>query len=219
MNCTKTGKLTVWLVACGQGQTGCKDGINRLPMYGQAKKCQSQLDLDKEFLETCDKQFKDRQEAAKYYISRGWGYFYKNEFDTAMMRFNQSWLLDSLNADIYWGYGNILGLRDRKFKESLDYLEKSLKINSNNARVWESASTSYGQLFFETKDVELLNKGIDYLKTSIKLEPNNARTYGQLAAYYSYFIQKDSAKKYLEIADSLDPNSVNPELRKILSTD
>lgn len=207
----------VWLIACGQSD--CEEGINKLPMYGAVKKCQRQLEIDKEFLASCDKQFENRQEAARYYVDRGWHYFYKNEFDTAMMRFNQSWLLDSLNADIYWGYGNVLGLRDRKFKESLTYFAKSLAMNSNNARVWESASTSYGQLFFETKDIEFLNRAIDYLKTSIGLEPNNARAYGQLTAAYSYFMQKDSARKYLEITDRLDPSAVNPEVRKILSAD
>jgi tetratricopeptide (TPR) repeat protein len=187
-------------------------------MYGRVQKCQQQLDNDKKFLQDCDQQFKDRKEAAKSYIDRGWGHFYKNQFDTAMMRFNQAWLLDSLNADIYWGYGNILGLSNRDFKGSLGYLERSLKINPDNPKVWESASTSYGQLFYETKDMDLLNKSIYHLKTSIKLDPN-ARAYGQLTAAYSYFMQKDSARKYLEITDNLDPSAVNPEVRKILSED
>jgi tetratricopeptide (TPR) repeat protein len=146
-------------------------------------------------------------------------FFYKNHYDTAMMRFNQAWLLDSLNADIYWGFGNIISLRDRKFKESLTYFEKSLKMSPDNPRVWESASTSYGQLFFETKDIDLLNKSIEHLKNSIALEPNNARAYGQLTAAYSYFMQKDSARKYLQITDNLDPTAVNPEVREILSKD
>ncbi len=200
--------------SCHQGD--CPKGINKLPMYGRVQKCQVQLDLDKEFLQSSDGRFKDRKEAARFYVDRGWKYYYKNQFDTAMMRFNQAWLLDSLNADTYWGFGNILGMRDKKFEESLTYFERSLKLNPNNARVWESASTSYGQIFFETKDVELLNKSIDYLKNAIHLEPN-ARAYGQLTAAYSYFAQKDSARKYLQITDRLDPNAVNPEVRKILS--
>lgn len=142
-----------------------------------------------------------------------------NDFETAMKRFNQAWLLDSLNANIYWGYGNILGLRDKKFKKSLAYLEKSLKMNPDNPRVWESAANTYGQLFYETKDVDLLNKTIDYLKISSRVEPNNARVYGQLTASYSYFMQKDSARKYLQITDKLDPSAVNPEVRALLSRD
>jgi tetratricopeptide (TPR) repeat protein len=124
-----------------------------------------------------------------------------------------------LDADIYWGFGNIIGMRDRKFKESLIYFEKSLKLNPDNPRVWESASTSYGQLFFETKDIALLNKSIEHLKASIELDPNNARTYGQLTAAYSYFMQKDSAIKSLQITDKLDAKAVDPEVREILSKD
>jgi tetratricopeptide (TPR) repeat protein len=211
--------LYVIFICFGCAEPDCPKGINMLPMYGHIKKCTKQLDSDNRFLRACDKQFKDRQEGAKFYVDRGWGYFYRNHFDTAMMRFNQAWLLDSLNADIYWGFGNIIGMRDKKFKESLVYFEKSLKLNPDNPRVWESASTSYGQLFFETKDIDLLNKSIEYLKTSIELDPNNARTYGQLTSAYSYFTQKDSARKYLQITDKLDTKAVNPEVREILRKD
>ena len=209
--------LLISLAACRQND--CPEGINKLPMYGRVKKCNDQLESDREFLKESDKQFDSRKEAAQFHVAKGWEYFYQNDFDTAMKRFNQAWLLDSLNANIYWGYGNILGLRDKKFKESLVYFEKSLTINPDNARVWESAATSYGQLFFETKDVDLLNKTIDYLKTSGRIEPNNARVYGQLTAAYSYFAQKDSARKYLQITDRLDPSVVNPEVRELLNKD
>jgi tetratricopeptide (TPR) repeat protein len=198
-------------------QNDCPEGINKLPMYGRVKKCKEQLESDKDFLNDCDKRFASRKEAAQFHVDKGWEYFYKNDFETAMKRFNQAWLLDSLNADTYWGYGNILGRRDNKFKESLEHFERSLKMSPNNARVWESAASSYGQLFYQTKDVDLLNKTIDYLKTSLQLEPNNARVYGQLAASYSYFTQKDSARKYMDITDKIDSSAVNPEVRAILS--
>lgn len=204
------------LFSCGEAD--CPEDINKLPMYGQIQKCKAQLDTDKEFLEAADKQFDNRQEGAKFYIDRAWGYFYKNQFDTAMMRFNQAWLLDSLNADIYWGYGNILGLNDRNFKGSLIFLEKSLKMNPSNPRVWESASTSCGQLFIETKNIDMLKKSVEYLKASLRLEPDNARAYGQLTVAYTYLMQKDSAIKYLMITDKLDPVAVNPEVREFLTT-
>src|SRR5688572_8320435 len=127
-------------ICFGCRQADCPEGINKLPVYGQIQKCKEQLDNDYKFLQECDKQFKDRQAAAKFYVDRGWGYFYKNQFDTAMMRFNQAWLLDSLNADVYWGLGNIVGLRDKKLEESLTYFEKSLKIDPTNPRVWECSS-------------------------------------------------------------------------------
>lgn len=123
--------------------------------------------------------------------------------------------MDSMNADVYWGFGNIVGMKG-EFDESLTFLEKSLTLNPNNARVWEFASTSYGQQFFNTKNKVLLKKSIEYLKRSVDIDPTSARTFGQLAAAYSYFYQKDNAKKYLKIADNIDPTTINPEVRELL---
>lgn len=169
------------LVSCS-ARKDCPDKANLLPMFSGLKKCDEQIKIDNDFIADCNKYFKDRKEATRYHIDRGWEYFFKNDLDTAMMRFNQAWLLDSTNADVYWGFGNILG-RQQKFQESLKYFDKSLAINSGNSKVWLCSATSYGQL----------------------------------TACYSYFMQKDSARKYLAITDRLDPKAINPEVRQILN--
>ena len=142
-------------------------------MYGKTSKCAEQLDSDKDFILECDKIFNNRKVAAEHHIEWAWSYYYNNEFDSAIMRFNQAWLLDSLNADVYWGFGNIVGMKGQ-FNESLEYLEISLKLNPDNARVWESASTSYGRQFNKTKNQDLLAKSIKYLKKSVMLDPISA---------------------------------------------
>ncbi|MGY3212639.1 hypothetical protein [Mucilaginibacter sp. HD30] len=185
-------------------------------MYGKAKKCPEQLQYDNEFLQSIDKDYTDRRKAARDVISRAWDFLNKGDHETAMKRFNQAWLLDSLNADVYWGFGNLLGMQG-KFKESLKFFDRSLKLNPSNARVWEASSTSYGQLFFKTKNIDLLKTSIKQLKTAITIEPVNARTYAQLTAAYTYFYQKDSARKYLKITDKLDKAAINPEVRKLIS--
>jgi len=72
-------------------------------------------------------------------------------------------------------------------------------------------------VFFETKDTKYLNSTINVLKSAANLDPHNPRIYGQLTGAYSYFMQKDSARKYLKIADQIDPNAVNPQVRKMLT--
>jgi tetratricopeptide (TPR) repeat protein len=201
----------IW-IACGQ--TNCPQDLNKLPMYGHVKKCKQQLASDREFIDEVSKEFKNRNDAAKYFVARGWDYFNKNKTDTAMMRFNQAWLLDSLNADIYWGFGNILG-KNNKLLESLKYFDTSLRLNPGNPIVWECASTSYSLLFFELHDIRLLDTSIKYIKRSIRLDPN-PRTYAELTAAYSYSSQKDSARKYLGITDKMDPKAIVPGLRKSL---
>jgi tetratricopeptide (TPR) repeat protein len=197
--------------------TDCPKGINLLPMYGRVKKCTEQIEYDLTFLKDCDKNFKgDRKKASKYFENKGWQYLYANKQDTAMFRFNQAWMLDSLNANVYWGFANLSGMQ-KKFKESLPLFNQALKLNPNNAKIWIDASLSYGQLFVQTQNKNLLDTNILYLQTAIKLDATNAMAYAQLTASYTYFMQKDSAKKYLLIADKLNPKAVNPEVRKIIS--
>lgn len=206
--------IITFLTNCGQ--SNCPQDINKLPLYGQVKKCAEQINADNNFLKNCDKTFENRAIASQHHVDMGWAYFYKNEGDSAILRFNQAWLLDSLNPNIYWGIGNVLG-QNKKYKESIKYFEKSLKLDKENAKIWESASSSYSFIFSETNDQKYLDIAIDYLKTSIQLEPNNARAYGQLTAFYTVFSQKDSALKYLEITDQLDPKAINPNVRQHLN--
>jgi len=207
--------LSLFLLGCTSIEK-CPEGINLLPMYGGQTKCEEQVKDDKKFISECDAQFKSRQIAAKYHLDKGWEYFYKSDFETSMKRFNQAWLLDSSNADVYWGFGNLLGTK-HEFRESLPLLEKSITLNPNNSKVYECIATSYGQLFFETKDGTLLNKTIGNLKTAIQLDPKSASAFGQLTGAYTYFTQKDSARKYLALTDKLDPKAINPEVRKMLT--
>lgn len=195
----------------------CPENINKLPMYGRVKKCAGQLKSDSAFIKVCAKQYNgDLKEAAKHFVQRGWEYFYKNKPDTAMMRFNQAWLLDSLNAETYWGFANLTGMQ-QKYQESIALFDRALALAPNNAKIWESASNSYGNLYFKTKDRAYLNKSINYLKQADRLSPGNARINASLAGAYTYFAQKDSARKYLKIADGIDRNAVNPAIRNAVT--
>ena len=210
-------KILFLLILCQlscKSQEDCPEGINLLPMYGEVKKCEQQIKLDNDFILESEKQFKNRKKGAEYYVSKAWEYFYKNDNDTAMKRFNQAWLLDNTNSEVYWGFGNIMGKKN-DFEKSVKYLQKSIQMEPNNAKVYESISTSYGQIFFKTKDIKYLNLTIENLKKSIKIEPQNGRAYGQLASAYSYFMQKDSLIKYIKKTDEIDPKFINPEIREI----
>ena len=197
-----------------KSQDDCPEGINLLPMYGDVKKCEQQIKLDNDFIVESEKQFKNRKKAAEFYVSNAWEYFYKNDNDNALKRFNQAWLLDNKNSEVYWGFGNIMGKKN-DFEKSVKYLQKSIQMEPNNSKVYESISTSYGQIFFKTKDVKYLNLTIENLKKSIEIDPQNGRAYGQLANAYSYFTQKDSLIKYIKKTDEIDPKFINPEVRKI----
>jgi tetratricopeptide (TPR) repeat protein len=213
----KMKKILFLIIICQlscKSQTDCPEGINLLPMYGEVKKCEQQIELDNEFILESEKQFKNRKEASEYYVSKGWEYFYKDDNDTSMKRFNQAWLLDNTNSQIYWGFGNLLG-RKKEFEKSIKYLQKSLELEPNNAKVYECISTSYGQLYLKTKDIKYLDLRINNLNKALKIEPNNGRTLGELASSYSYLMQKDSLIKYIKKTDEIDSKFINPKVREI----
>ena len=150
----------------------CPEGINRLPMYGNIKKCKEQLDADKEFLKICDQTYSSRSEASKAYVQMAWDYAYKNDKDTAIKRFNQAWLLDSLNADVYWGFGIIVAV-DGKQEESIEMFKKSLELNPENSDVWYCLAISYNNMYSTTQNSQYKEEMFKCLDRSLKLNPNN----------------------------------------------
>jgi tetratricopeptide (TPR) repeat protein len=208
--------ITSTFISGCSAQSDCDGSINQLPMYGGIKKCEELIASDKKFILQTERDFPNRKAASKYFAKRGWDYVYQHKLDTAMFRFNQAWMLDSLNAAVYWGFADLMGMQ-QKFKESVPLFERAAALDPSNARVWLDASTSYGNLFMQTKNKRYLDKSIDCLKNAVRLDPKNAGAYSQLTAAYTYFMQKDSARKYLKITDRLDAKAVNPEVRKMLA--
>ena len=206
----------LFLIGCSTDNQ-CPQNINILPMYGNIKKCNAQLKIDQDFLNECDSMFSSRKKASVHHVDLGWGYFYRNQFDNAIKRFNQAWLLDSTNADVYWGFGNIMGMKG-DYNGSLPFFEKSIKLNPKNEKVYISLATSYGNLFYETKDTAFLNMGINYLHKSMEVNPNNPEAYAKLTSCYSYYMQTDSVKKYLKLTDSLYPEAITPNIKSIIKS-
>lgn len=207
--------LSLVLMLTGAATRPCPDGINKLPMYGEMKKCAEQKAIDRMFLAECKVVFGTPQRAAQWHINRAWKYFYRQEPDSAMMRFNQAWLLDPQNADAFWGFGNIVGQRGQ-YQESLRFFSKSVKLNPRNPGVYISVAASLGALFSETRERRYLDGYIQNLRKSAQLDPKQVSTFVQLATAFTVCecFPKDSARKYMAIADQLDSNAVSPELRK-----
>lgn len=205
---------TIFILSCTSAQD-CPEGINLLPMYGNAKKCPAQIQSDNEFIKSVMAQRGSRKEAAKLQAEKAWQYFNQKQTDIAMKRFNQAWLLDSLNADVYWGFANLVGMQG-KYEESIKLFRRSLALNPVNAKVWQNASVSFGQAFIRFQDVKLLDSSVKYLKNAAKLAPNDATVFAQLTAAYTHYTLQDSARKYLKITDAIDKKAIPPAVRALL---
>jgi len=204
--------IGLYFMSCG---TPCKEGLNLLPMYGNEKKCDEQLETDKQFIQACEEQYGNTKDACIAMLRFGWKHYADGDLDTAMKRFNQAWLLDSLNAEVYMGFGSVLSDQG-SFEQSLIYYDKSLKLNPENSEVWKLSGLSYGNIFYQTKDEGYLKKSIEQLKKSVSINPSNASAYALLTSAYTYYNQKDSAKKYLQITDKLNQDLIKKDVRDMI---
>ena len=192
----------------------CPEQINLQPMFGNSIKCPEQLEADIIFIKEMSEQFQgDRKKAAKDRVARAWDYFNRNIEDTAMMRFNQAWLLDSMNADVYWGFGNLLG-NNKKHKEALPLFKKSLRLNPVNPVVWASTGQGYGNSYMQTKDKKELDSCIYYFRRSYLLDSSNGETCSKLTFAYLEAMQMDSAKKFQALTDQINPQLLPLEIRE-----
>jgi len=111
-----------------------KTNIRLLPKYGHIQKTEEQQKLDQKFIDETIQQEKfkgDKTAASNHMISLGFNYLYRGDVKTAMYRFNQAYLLDSLNNDIYWGYGAVYMTLGNYEKAKQQY-EEGLSINPDN---------------------------------------------------------------------------------------
>jgi len=105
-----------------------KTNIRLLPKYGLAKKSPGQLQADQEFIKTVVKQFGSAAKASQAHVKFGFQYLNEGNLQTSMYRFNQAWLLNPENPDVYWGFGAVYFKFQDYYKAVLQY-DEGLQIN------------------------------------------------------------------------------------------
>ena len=102
-----------------------KTEINLQPEYGNIQKSDAMKREDDVFISTALQSDTTVQKASDHLVRLGFTYLYRGDFETAMKRFNQAWLLDPKNENAYWGFGAIY-FSFGDYKEALNQFEKGL---------------------------------------------------------------------------------------------
>lgn len=112
-------------------------------MYGNSPFTPEEIKSNEELISAAIQKSGSREEAAKRAIKIGWQYyFYKNDPKTAMKRFNQAWLLDPSNAEVYYGFGFLMAVQ-RKTSEAAYFYGKTLEINPNHSMALANLGWTY----------------------------------------------------------------------------
>lgn len=174
---------------------------NLIPMYGDKIRSSDEIAIDKKYVdEMLELHNGDKLKAVKESARDGWHYFFKEEMDTAMFRFNQSWLIDKNYPASYFGFAAIReyqGIKD----EAEEYFEMGYKHDPSDS-LTKKYLHQIAQIREEHKDtLELINA---YYRVLSKFPKDGVAT-GKLGFFYSALNKPDSALKYYNLTIEFDP--------------
>lgn len=183
-----------------------------LPKYGGFEKTEEEIKADKKFEKEVMKSFSSKTDASNHMIDLGFQYLYKGDLKTGMYRFNQAYLLDKDNSNIYWGFGAIY-MAFGKFDLSREQYEEGLKLDNKNDNILIDYGTTYlGEFYnyFQTDSIkanECLDKAIEKLSKAYSINPQNANSSYKLSICHLYKNDCSKANEYLKISEKLgNPN-------------
>lgn len=197
-----------------------KTNIRLLPKYGYSQKTDAQKKSDQEFIETALKQDSTNRKASNHLISLGFKYLYR-DIKTAMYRFNQAYLLDSTNTDIYWGFGAIYMTLGDYAKAEKQYLE-GLAIQPNNTHLLTDYGTCFRAHYYNLQPVDEkialtnLEKAITYMLKSYQLDPNDQNTTYKLSICYWNKGDCENAWKYYDTCKTQGGQPITEDYTKDL---
>jgi tetratricopeptide (TPR) repeat protein len=95
-----------------------------LPMFGQPKIVRSdpQKASDEIFIRDNVLRYRTKQAASNAFATLGWNAVREKQLDSAMLRFNQAWLLNPKSYNPFWGFGAVLTAKGH-LAEAIDQLE------------------------------------------------------------------------------------------------
>ena len=128
-------------------------GISRareIPMWEGVKKTQEMIAADREFISTVEQQ-SGRRKGATRANQLGWEFLDRRNPDMAIRRFNQAWLLDPSNANIYWGFAIAVHQQGRPISEVNRFFKKAERGFSGHKNAVVDILADQGQVYGERK--------------------------------------------------------------------
>jgi tetratricopeptide (TPR) repeat protein len=194
--------ITIWLLIL----FGCSPrySIYEIPMYGNLPKSELQRKDDSLFIIEETQKYNGNNNASTFYSKTGWKYMQSGRnssspplniyhetasLKTAMRVFNRAWLLDSTNANSYWGMATIVGYRDKKYEFAQELMAKAIRYDSTNYEIW----FDYG-----VSNMEIVQKAKIEDKTKLlKYRDEAIMAFQKVTASNTDNQRKEMAKKYI----------------------
>lgn len=134
-----------------------------------------------------------------FFLKRGKAYFYKKEYNTALLDYNSGIIINKNNYELY-SQRSLIYLKQKKYSLAITDLEKVLELNPKykNAYLWLG--------FIADENMEF-DKAIRYLEKALKIDPDYSDAYNGIAVSYRKEKNYELAFKNAYKAIELDPQS------------
>jgi len=160
------------LITC-LGVCSCYSGeipLNEQPMYGNVPPDKELQKIHDKYIKQVIADYESREAAIQGMLKTAWYSYSKNDFKTAMKRFNQVWLLDQNNGQVFYGFGLVMD-RQGKTDDAIAFYKKSLELDPKNEKAMCCLAVISGKKALQNKahpDFEnsllLYQKAIDITK-------------------------------------------------------
>lgn len=183
---------------------------NLKPMYGdKCVKTGSLKKSDAKFIKSELKRYGTPDSASNVYVAMGWSHFYRKDPETAMKRFNQAWLLDRENPNVYFGFGHLIRYA---FSKDPAEAEKFYKLGRDRDPKHTEEPMSWLVMLNIAETRNELNTAIDVSSQLIQGFPEFGKGFGYKKRAF-YYVQAqlfpnaiEDSNKAIEL-DPKDPNS------------
>jgi tetratricopeptide (TPR) repeat protein len=103
--------------------------IDNVPMYGQPELVRPEVlkRADEEFIAKVVAGLGSREKASQVWYAQAEEFMQQGNFDLAMRRYNQSWLLNPNNYQPYWGFGRVM-LQQRRCDEAITHFTRAKEL-------------------------------------------------------------------------------------------
>jgi len=194
-----------------------KTNIRLLPKYGLVPKTKEQKEADESLINDMLNKGFTRRKASEEFINLGFKYLYR-DIKTAMYRFNQAYLMDSTNVDIYWGYGGVyMTLGD--LERAREQYQLGLAKDDQNSKILTDLATCYMIEFYNLSQTEpdkanlKLDTAIDILTKSYRIDKKNQNTLFKISACYLNKKDCANALKYYKECLKLGGEQITEEYK------
>jgi len=202
---------SLWLAGCSSAPPAAPTMIpstraDEVPMYGGMDRSKSpeMRAADEKFIADVTQHYGSREQASRAWVEQGFKFYQQDNLDLAMRRFNQAWLLNPANPEVYAGFGAVL-FDQQKYCDAMQMMDRALALNppsfqgiyTDAARTITLCAVNDQKLSPEAR-ARMFARADDLYRKAVDVEPNKQYTYGSWAS--SYYFREQYADAWSMVA-------------------